>query len=254
MEKRVCVFVDGENLRHSIVNAFEHQGLFERQDYLPKMGKWAEFYDWIVDEIVGPSGRRLRTYWYVIDGLAFWPYGLKNLKKPKNEPKAKDILGKSRRFRSELSGLPENQATEKVQEILDELIEEQRKMASRFEGWKFRQEDIAKRHRSVEFRRAGVMTYQLLEKKLGREKAVDVKLACDMLMLRQIYDVAIIVSGDQDYVPAVEIVKDSGKEVVNVAFEMMNGTLIPGGARQLNIKTDDSFGVPYDDLRRHMGL
>lgn len=98
------------------------------------------------------------------------------------------------------------------------------------------------------------MTYDLFERKLGREKAVDVKLACDMLMLRKIYDVAIIVSGDQDYVPAVEIVKDSGKEVVNVAFEKMNGTLIPGGARQLNIKTDDSFGVPYGDLKRHMGL
>lgn len=27
MEQRVCVFVDGENLRHSIVDAFEDQGL-----------------------------------------------------------------------------------------------------------------------------------------------------------------------------------------------------------------------------------
>lgn len=94
----------------------------------------------------------------------------------------------------------------------------------------------------------------LFQRQLGQEKAVDVKLACDMLMFRQIYDVAIIVSGDQDYVPAVEIAKDSGKEVFNVAFRKMSGALIPGGARQLNIKTDDSFGVPYDDLKRHMGL
>lgn len=254
MGKRVCVFVDGENLRHSIVDAFEGQGLFERHEYLPKTAKWAEFYDWIVNEIVGHSGRRLRTYWYVIDGLAFWPYGLKNLKKPESEPKARQVLSKNRRLRSELTGLTEYQTTEKVRETLDELIEEQREMASRFEDWKLRQEGIAKRHRSVEFRRAGVMAYQLFDKKLGREKAVDVKLACDMLMLRKIYDVAIIVSGDQDYVPAVEIVKDSGKEVFNVAFEMMNGKLIPGGARQLNIKTDDSFGVPYNDLKRHMGF
>ena len=254
MEQRVCVFVDGENLRHSIVDAFEDQGLFERHEYLPTTAKWAEFYDWIVDEIVGSTGRRLRTYWYVIDGLAFWPYGLKNLMRTENEPKARQVLSKNRRFRSELSGLPEDQTTEKVREKLDELIEEQRRMSSRFERWKERQEDIAKGHRSIEFRRAGVMTYRLFQRQLGQEKAVDVKLACDMLMFRQIYDVAIIVSGDQDYVPAVEIAKDSGKEVFNVAFRKMSGALIPGGARQLNIKTDDSFGVPYDDLKRHMGL
>lgn len=64
----------------------------------------------------------------------------------------------------------------------------------------------------------------------------------------------IIVSGDQDYVPAVEIVKDSGKEVYNVSFKKMNGELVPGGARQLKIKTDDSFEIPYPDLKRHMGL
>ena len=254
MGKRVCVFVDGENLRHSILDAFKDQGLFERSEYLPATAKWAEFYDWIVDEIAGPSGSRLRTYWYVIDGLAFWPYGLKNLKKPGNEPKAREVLSRNRRFRSELNELLEHQTTEKVRRKLDELLEEQQKMSSRFGGWKEIQEGIAKRHRSVEFRRSGVMTYRLFEKQLGQEKAVDVKLACDMLMLRKIYDVAIIVSGDQDYVPAVEIIKDSGKEVFNVAFMKMNGALIPGGARQLNIKTDDSFEVPYVDLKRHMGL
>ncbi len=98
------------------------------------------------------------------------------------------------------------------------------------------------------------MSYRLFEKKFGQEKAVDVKLACDMLILRDIYDVAIIVSGDQDYVPAVEIVKDSGKEVINVSFMKMNGDMVPGGARQLKIKTDDSFEVPYEDLKLHMGL
>ncbi len=55
MEKRVCVFVDGENLRHSILDAFKDQGLFESYEYLPATAKWAEFCDWIVDEIAGPT-------------------------------------------------------------------------------------------------------------------------------------------------------------------------------------------------------
>jgi len=36
MSKRVCVFVDGENLRHSIVEAFRNQELFESYQYLPR--------------------------------------------------------------------------------------------------------------------------------------------------------------------------------------------------------------------------
>jgi uncharacterized LabA/DUF88 family protein len=58
---------------------------------------------------------------------------------------------------------------------------------------------------------------------------VDVNLGVDMVLFRDIYDVAVIVSGDQDYVPAVQAVKDSGKHVVNVAFLARNGVLLPGG-------------------------
>jgi hypothetical protein len=50
-----------------------------------------------------------------------------------------------------------------------------------------------------------------------------VNLAVDMVTLHNIYDLAIIVSGDQDYVPAAQAVKDMGKPVVNVGFLARNG-------------------------------
>ena len=68
-----------------------------------------------------------------------------------------------------------------------------------------------------------------------------------MIVLRDIYDIAVIVSGDQDYVPAVKVVKDFGKIVVNVAFLARNGRLLPGGARRLNHLTDDSIEIGYED-------
>ena len=79
-------------------------------------------------------------------------------------------------------------------------------------------------------------------------------LALDMVMLREIYDLALIVSGDQDYVPAVQAAKNSGKHVVNVAFEAQDGRLLPGGARRLNDVTDWSIAVPYAEFRTAMGL
>jgi len=50
----------------------------------------------------------------------------------------------------------------------------------------------------------------------GRSKRVDITLATDMLTHahRENYDIAILVAGDEDYVPLVEAVKGEGRRVV----------------------------------------
>lgn len=69
-----------------------------------------------------------------------------------------------------------------------------------------------------------------LEIKLGRlekrpkgvlvEKGVDVRIAVDIVThaYANIYDSAILVSGDADFVPAIRAVQDFGKEVINVCL------------------------------------
>ena len=125
---------------------------------------------------------------------------------------------------------------------------------SRFQGWKYLQDSISSRYSRIEFRRAGAITYNLFWKKFGKEKAVDVKLAVDLIMLRNIYDVAVIVSGDQDYVPAVQVVKDFGKTVINVAFRTKDEKLLPGGAWRLNQHTDDSIEIRYNRLAKYLNI
>jgi uncharacterized LabA/DUF88 family protein len=134
------------------------------------------------------------------------------------------------------------------------VISDERKMARKFDGWKQVQDGIATRVELVEFRRAGSIRYELFTKRLGKEKAVDVYLATDLLQLRDIYDIAIIVSGDQDYVPAVQAIKNSGKHVVNVSFKERRGRLLPGGARRLNLKTDKSVEMEFADVLQFMRL
>jgi uncharacterized LabA/DUF88 family protein len=53
------------------------------------------------------------------------------------------------------------------------------------------------------------------------EKGVDVMLVTDMLVLahRNIYDVAVLVAGDRDYLYAVRALKDMGKRVEVAAFD-----------------------------------
>ena len=138
--------------------------------------------------------------------------------------------------------------------ILGELTRHRDWWLRNFEGQTIVQDGISRRHKAIEFRRAGEITFDLFEGRFRQEKAVDVKLASDLIVLRDIYDVAIILSGDQDFVPAVEIVKDFGKRVVNIAFLTRGGRLLPGGARRLNQITDWSIELSHQELGPYLGL
>lgn len=248
MAKRVCVFVDGENFRHSIVGLFEQ---FNRNDYLPKKADWARLFDHFI-ECTSIDAERIRTYWYVIEYLDFYPYRIPS---PDSEfDKARRILVKGKWCQERITRARGPEVKEEMQRIIAILNEKRERMQRRFEGWRNLQENIAMRSPRIEFRQAGAITFDLFTERLQKEKAVDVKLATDLIMLRDIYDVALIVSGDQDYVPAVQAVKDFGKIVINVAFSARSGKLLPGGARRLNHVTDDSIIAEYEKLGELLGI
>jgi uncharacterized LabA/DUF88 family protein len=254
MQGKACVFVDGENLRHSLVDVFAAEGIFKSDDYLPAKAKWSDFFDWLVAAATADSAHRLRAYWFVSQDLDCFPYNLEVLGNAQNRSKLKNTLCRCREFDEQLQGLKGEELDQSMRLILRQLLDAQLAIDSRFKSWIAIQNRIALTQRAVEFRRAGAISFNLFDRRFGQEKAVDVKLACDMIMLRDIYDTAIIVSGDQDYVPAAQVLKDAGKTVINVAFEKRNGALLPGGARRLNIVTDASLNVPYLKLRELMGL
>ena len=251
---RACVFVDGENFRHSIGGLFPQ---FQQQDYLPKRANWAGLFDWIVENVVA-QGERIRTYWYVTKSIDFFPYRFPDPSRTPHPEVAKaelqTLLSKHKPYREELEALDETSRATRMEAIVSTLTQRQEDLTRRFSGWVAVQDAIAMGHKAIEFRRAGNIKCTLFDSEFGREKAVDVKLACDMIMLKDIYDIAIIVSGDQDYVPAVEVIKDWGKRVVNVAFQTRRGDLLPGGARRLNQVTDWSFNIPYNALAQHLNI
>jgi uncharacterized LabA/DUF88 family protein len=77
-------------------------------------------------------------------------------------------------------------------------------------------------HDSLRFQGFTVVTRPLKVRQHGAvEKGVDVALVTDMLKFAfmNIYDVAILVSGDNDFAEAVKVVKDRGIRVEIVAFE-----------------------------------
>lgn len=248
MAKRVCIFVDGENFRHSIVDLFEQ---FNQYDYLPKKADWNKLFDYFVS-CAASEGEKVRTYWYVVQFLDMFPYGLQKLSK--DATALRRVLEKGRWAKKELENLEGDTLKVKMEEIVKKLTKRENQMRRRFDGWRTLQDNISSRWPRVEFRHAGAITFNAFTQKLQKEKAVDVKLATDLITLRDIYDVGVIVSGDQDYVPAVQRVKDFGKTIINVAFVARNGKLLPGGARRLNHVTDDSIEIKYNDLASYLKI
>ena len=245
--RRACIFVDGENLRHSIVDLFH--GEFDKRDYLPKEANWDGFFNWLVEQAPWEDCQRVRTYWYVVEKVDFSPWGLK---KTLGTEKKLRILQKNKNLRNEINAL-ENDAKSKFADTeIERLIARRVQFDRRFSGWQEIQDGICRSCLSLEFRREGAIRYNLFEKQLGQEKAVDVALAVDMLRLRSNYDVAILLSGDQDYVPAVRAAKDSGKHVTHVSFQTRDNRLLPGGARRLNNVTDYHLCVPYANVKRFL--
>jgi len=250
--KRVCIFLDGENFRHSIVRLFE---AFKKADYLPSQADWANLFQYMVRR-AHPDGELVRVYWYVIELLDFFPYRFP--KDSEMDQATPDSLGWflrcDRSFGRGMQALPPEAFRTCLTKEVKRLKDAQDRMRTRFVGWRRVQDGIASRWPRIEFRRAGAIMYNAFTGKLGSEKAVDVKLATDLIMLREIYDIAVIVSGDQDYVPAVQVVKDSGKIVHNVVFRTRGGRLLPGGARRLNLLTDSCIEVSYGDLLVHLNI
>lgn len=246
--KKVCIFVDGENLRHSIVDLFP---TFDRRTYLPR-ADWAKFFDWITQQVM-PDSERVRAYWYVVDRIDFSPSSFGDLRK--NSTGLKKFLCRDEvRERQLTAAQNEPERSLLIEKMASEIETLQREMEKRFFGWGVVHDAIEFHSRAVEFRKAGTIRYDLLRGSLGDEKAVDVKLGTDLIMLKDVYDIAVIVSGDQDYVPAVDAIKDFGKHAVNVAFQKEDGYVLPSGAKRLNQATDWNIEIKHADLKTHLGL
>ena len=153
-----------------------------------------------------------------------------------------------------MDGLTGPRRSDRLRDLQQELFRRRNAIRSRFDGFRTIQDGIARKHRAIEFRRSGGIGYNLFTRQLGREKTVDVNLAVDLVQRSDWYDLALIVSGDQDYVPAVQAVKNRGKRTVNVGFLTRSGRLLPGGAARLNQLTDWSVEAGYEEMRRHLGL
>lgn len=115
------------------------------------------------------------------------------------------------------------------------------------QGDESKKEDI-----ELELKNIGIETPRVFKKAKGRSsKRVDITLATDMLAQahRDNYDIAILVAGDEDYVPLVKAIKDEGKRVVLWFFEESKGL-----SNHLKMEADYFFDISWFLLKSKSDL
>ena len=87
-------------------------------------------------------------------------------------------------------------------------------------------------HHKLEFDGFRVITRPSLESEGREQKEVDVAMACRMLRhaLNDDFDTAIVVSGDRDFVPAIEMMQEAGKTVEAASFSQCKSRAIERAA------------------------
>ncbi|MEA3420090.1 MAG: NYN domain-containing protein [Acidobacteriota bacterium] len=210
---RTVIFIDGQNFKYNL-GAFRFQGQGGQIESRPyrldeKHFLWREFFKGIIDKYNQSTGwehRLVRVYWYNAERMR--PFEI-------NEPAITKVL----RDYPHLQGL----TRDTLVDLAKKWYEEQRRYFDQTRDRVF--EGIQRKERFLEFKYVGDYVlkpfepYKLEQDNRGKfyyqgiregEKGVDVGIAVDMISKLSDYDVAVLVSGDADFLPAVQYIKDRG--------------------------------------------
>jgi len=162
--RRACVFVDGENFRHSLKHLFPSgRYSFGKGDYLPE-ADWHAFFTSLAD---GFDCELLRAYWYVVEHVDCRPY------KIPHEWDAKERV-LARWYFDRINACSTEPDRHKLLKTLERELEEARvAIERRARGWREIQAGIESHNDQLEFRRSGSIPYELATKQFGVEKGVD---------------------------------------------------------------------------------
>ena len=244
---KACIFVDGENFRYSLADLFPPDRYhFTKDRYLPDTD-WHAFFRYIAAQC---DCDLVRAYWYVTESIDFRPY-----KMPVQWSEKAKLFRRNERFTQRLDAAPDDaRRREVMRQIEADLLGRRKELEAMWKGQRQVLFSIEQNNDRVEIRRSGSIAFNLVKNAFETEKGVDTQLATDLIMMSDIYDVAILVSGDADYLPPIAAIKSRGKIVCSVCFLNTQGDKLPGGARRLEASVDSSYEVPFEAMRERMGI
>lgn len=218
---RAVIYVDGQNLR------FKLDALSLKE----KDVNWGALFA----SLLPPDHRLLRAYWYQAAKVAPWEW--------------------NSRHHGRLC--PRDMNLDDFRERATAYYESERVRLETIHSQVY--ERIEREYDAIEFRYNGVLKVNPVEVwgdpeslKIGKrvgEKGVDVAMAVDLVRHADHYDTAIVVSGDFDFLPAIQAVKDRLRRVIIVSIMRGHPPHHQGQARRLTSLCDAQVDIWEGDLK-----
>lgn len=217
MSLRTAIFVDGANFRGNLRDfSFTSAPGGQRYRLEERHFDWKRFYEGVLtkfDEITGWQHQLLRVHWYHAESISPWPA---------SDQDRRYFAQRVVESYPEIRGL----TAEKVIDLARNWYRTERNYFERLREEVF--ENIQRQTDFLEFRYVGqyqvhpLRVHRIVQEDNGEimyqgvqvgEKGVDTGIAVDMIAKMPYYDVAILVSGDADFLPVVGYLKDNLKYV-----------------------------------------
>lgn len=221
--ERFIIFVDGANMTGSL----KHLGLRVRAEL------YADFFRhlfqsaldmWRVATALRSSGNAqlVRVYWYAPGSMDEW-----GLDDPRTRTVLRDIYESDEEVKRFCRALVQTSPTPTVDPSSTGELAWQLCFKD-MQGWyTSRRESLGGLRRFLHWLRNNTDFIEVVEcghwgvdliHRVLTEKGIDTTLAVDMVSMAPCYDVALVVSGDADYLPPINYVKRHGKQVGVVEF------------------------------------
>lgn len=211
---RTVIFIDGENFRNSLRSfSFQSDSSLPRYSLEERHFMWREFFVDVLkkfQESTGYEYQFIRAYWYFARQIVPWRI---------NQRAAQRIVNRNRPRLPELT-VP--MVIEKAKQWYDmernyfhklrDSVFEQIQRDTDFLEFKYVGQYVVRPFVPHRINRSQDGSIRYLGKQQG-EKGVDLGIAVDMIAKMDSYDVAILISGDADFLPVVGYLKDKLKYV-----------------------------------------
>ena len=232
MALRTAVFIDGANFRGNLRDFGFTSELSNGRVYRleERHFNWDEFFSGVLDKFNAETGwehQLIRVHWYSAATISPWPRkyefplsqkvvtehsGIKGLTTDVVLEKARDWYSRERSYFERLR----EDTFERIQREINFL---EFRYVGQYKVLPLQASSIQERSGEIEYRGTRV-----------GEKGVDLGIAVDMIAKMPYYDVAILVSGDADFLPVVGYLKDHLKYVYQ--FSIAKG--VPPSIRYLS--------------------
>jgi uncharacterized LabA/DUF88 family protein len=216
---RTVMFIDGRNLKYNLA-AFQFHSLGQEESEVERPYRldekhflWQEFFLGVIKKFNTATGheyRLIRTYWYNAEKIRPFEINKRQIEAilEANHDKFPDLTENEVIKLGQQWYEKERAIFERAKEQIYEGI--QRKVA--FLEFKYTGEYVVSPFKTYRLEKQPDGSYLYQGTREG-EKGVDVGIAVDMIAKMNSFDVAILISGDADFIPLVCYVKDALKNV-----------------------------------------